>query len=130
VGVLINGIITMSNIIENKNLNCKKSELDIICWTAMGIHSKIPLCCIIFWITKWIDKITEKQRSKYFDRITSIEKRKSIKIHYIPCPICIKKENFVKIHFCKPNSPKCKIFKYENFMNLFGNTKKTKCQLK
>jgi hypothetical protein len=100
--------------------NISKKHLEVIYWTVSGIHSKIPLCCIIYWIIEWMKK-TNKQRSKYFNKINSIEKRKSIKICYIPCPACLEKENIVKIHFCKNNSPLCKIFKYEKFMNLFGN---------
>ncbi len=119
-------ILSNTNIIVPWNINFhdknfystfQHTEVDVIYWTAMGLHSKIPLCCITFWITSWVDKTTYKQKRKYFDFLKLIEEKKSIKIEYIPCPICIDEEKFIKLHYCKKDSPTCKKFTYENFKN-------------
>lgn len=117
-GLMLSNIIVPWNI--HKKNHCSTSEhaeVDVIYWTAMGLHSKIPLCCITFWITSWVDKTTYKQKRKYFDTLKLIEEKKSITIEYVPCPLCVKKEKFVKIHYCKKDSPTCKKFTYENFKN-------------
>lgn len=81
---------------------------DVITFSCRGAHSKIPECCISFWITIFRDSPIES-RYPYFDKIHKFRKN----LNYVPCPICLKNKNFIKIHMCNPKNEVCR--RYMNF---------------
>lgn len=79
----------------------------IILWAIRGAHSKIPACCIQWFITSWI-KIVGKEAEDYRNFLKTLEPYgyKS-GCGYIPCPVCVKEKTFVEIHHCDKNDPEC-----------------------
>lgn len=66
-----------------------------------GIHSKIPLCCIEFFIYD-LHNLSSKKRKEHL---------KDIDFGYIPCPKCKKTNNKVKLHYCKIKNKRCQIYR-------------------
>lgn len=61
----------------------------------MGRHSKIPDCCILFWVTVYMPSISQKRiKSPYYPS------RMNNGFDYIPCNNCLEKGNKVKMHCC------------------------------
>lgn len=115
------------NITKASDSTRGNTEIDIVYWTAMGVHSKIPVCCISFWVTTWIN-MTREERNPYFGEL--LQKIKEIKrdIEYIPCPLCFSENNFINIHKCKRSSKSCMKFEFQQTRNrikknLENNTK-------
>ena len=54
-----------------------------------GLHSNIPLCCILWWM--------DEEGRDTGDMKRGLHK----KVGYVPCPTCCEKETFVKIHTCE-----------------------------
>ena len=77
---------------------------DIIC----GLHSGFPPCCIKFYITKWIWNIRSKYNKEHWKKIRRV---RCAKVHYIPCPKCLKDKTFIKVKRCPKNCPKKKLVK-------------------
>lgn len=71
---------------------------------AFGLHSKIPTCCIAFFILEWSHISGGLYAEKYFKKIRRIsrarEKKKLFGIDYIPCPDCLESHNFSNVHKC------------------------------
>lgn len=63
----------------------------------MGIHSKIPTCCILFFVTAYgpANDAAGRRPCAYF---FMLHKKKSF--GYIPCPKCFEINNRIKIHKC------------------------------
>jgi hypothetical protein len=61
-----------------------------------GRHSGFPDCCIKFYVTQWIwHDIDSKFRSDYFKRLDKVNAP-----GYIPCPKCLKTQNFIEVKRC------------------------------
>lgn len=61
---------------------------------AMGIHSNIPPCCVIYHCNTWRNySIADK---KYFNRLQG----DPVDVQYVRCPRCIKKNRVETLHLC------------------------------
>ena len=60
---------------------------------AFGIHSRIPLCCIDFFIKEW-EYMYMNDRSPYVQAVNYAE------WHYVPCPKCLGTGHKAKIRWC------------------------------
>ncbi len=63
-----------------------------------GIHSRIPACCIAFFVATWVwpsARATARWRAYW----RGISKRTG-GLKYIPCPDCRDVGHVVKIHWC------------------------------
>lgn len=76
---------------------------------AAGTHSKIPPCCIAFFVVDWAPWQLAYGRSTphpYETELSragfhSLEHAKSGKPpQYVPCPDCLRDKRFVEIHAC------------------------------
>lgn len=76
---------------------------------AKGIHSKIPTCCVAFFVTEWVPWVAAygqntphpHQEDMLHHGLTTIEHAKSGKPpQYVPCPDCLRNKSFVEIHEC------------------------------
>jgi len=78
---------------------------------AKGVHSKIPTCCIAFFVIEWVPwaiaygqgtphpHLEDMQLQGY----ATLEHAKSNKLpQYVPCPDCLREKRFVEIHECTP----------------------------
>ena len=76
-----------------------------------GQHSNIPECCIDFFIDKWLklysigSRKSRKEIEDYHKLIRKAGNTVGKKFGYIPCPDCIAKLNWHKVHTC---TTKCK----------------------
>lgn len=77
---------------------------DIIC----GFHSGFPPCCVKFFVTKWVWNLGSKSNREHWRRIRRV---RCAKVHYIPCPQCLKDKTFVELKCCPKNCPKVKLVK-------------------
>lgn len=73
--------------------------INLIIQTARGAHSKIPVCCIHFWLLAYT-RYTEERMEEYRNLVPK-------RVHYIPCPTCIENKSYVKTHICNPDNPVC-----------------------
>lgn len=80
-----------------------------IMWAIRGVHSNIPECCILFFISTWIPALQkEDERNLYLKKIREVEERCGTKTNgYIPCPSCLENKTIVSIHICDPKDPIC-----------------------
>lgn len=60
---------------------------------AFGLHSKIPPCCVEFYVTHW-ESIWTNNDSFYHRAVRAAE------FGYVPCPTCLGTHNKVKIKRC------------------------------
>jgi hypothetical protein len=76
---------------------------------AQGTHSKIPPCCIAFFVVEWAPWVLAYGRNMPHPHeaellragFHSIEHAKSGKPpQYVPCPDCLRDKRFVEIHSC------------------------------
>ena len=76
------------------NKTIKKIKYHFSC----GIHSNIPMCCILWWLLVYI-WLSNKVKGKLITRYIKIFND----IQYIPCPICclLKKKYTIKICECR-----------------------------
>lgn len=74
---------------------------------AMGLHSKIPICCVVFYCNTW-----DNLNPNLWEDINDYRPAPN-DIQYIRCPECCKRDNRAKIHRCKPNQREC-------FIDQFG----------
>ena len=56
-----------------------------------GIQSGIPLCCVAFFVTEWLDSPEERR-----DEHRKFLKWHEISVNYIPCPNCIISGNLIE----------------------------------
>jgi hypothetical protein len=81
-----------------------------------GKHSKIPTCCVSFFVNCWDDvhwnqenfkaysELHEQQLPKYYQESRTNEIKRNpeeLGVEYIPCPECLRKKNFIEIHTCE-----------------------------
>ena len=78
---------------------------------ASGVHSKIPMCCIAFFVTEWVPWVIAYGRNlphpheadMLFRGLATLEHAKSGKPpQYVPCPDCLREKRFVETHECTP----------------------------
>jgi len=78
---------------------------------SSGIHSKIPTCCIAFFVTEWAPWVMAYGRNTphpheadmQFHGYATLEHAKSGKPpQYVPCPDCLRNKRFVETHDCTP----------------------------
>lgn len=74
---------------------CGWLRYDISC----GLHSCIPLCCILWYITGWKGVTRKGYDSWLYDRFWYPDYVDS-DIQYIRCPICLLFNRRVKIETC------------------------------
>jgi hypothetical protein len=69
---------------------------------ARGIHSRIPPCCIAFFVTVWMPLVEPRRLwTAKEERWWSRHQRRMPKgIGYVPCPCCCRAKRFVKVHTC------------------------------
>lgn len=68
----------------------------------MGTHSKIPFCCINFFLERW-DPENWNMQKKHTVR----------NVHYVPCEKCLTKKSFIKTKDCNVEClDKCKYVNY------------------
>lgn len=63
----------------------------------LGLHSKIPKCCIRFWLSysSWM----KEQRATYRKELDTVQG--SVDRNHVPCPECVDKRVFVRdLHWC------------------------------
>lgn len=69
-----------------------------------GIHSEIPLCCIIFFITEWypwkMAYTTPRHPHERDMRAAGVYAERTTPPRYVPCPDCLARHHFVEIHTC------------------------------
>lgn len=56
-----------------------------------GLHSNIPICCVIYYLTDWQMK-SDKQKE--------IRNKKSDNCQYVRCDFCLHKKKYNKLHIC------------------------------
>ena len=66
----------------------KGLEYDI----TYGLHSNIPACCIVFYLTEWT---RENERDSPYARAVHGDL-----INYVPCPECFALRRFVALRRC------------------------------
>ncbi len=54
---------------------------------ALGRHSRIPECCIEYFLECW----ERKQRTRY-----------DLGVYYVRCPRCVATDNLADLHHCTP----------------------------
>ena len=59
---------------------------------AFGIHSRIPMCCIEFFVDEW--EYTHTNDSAYVQAVNYAD------AHYVQCPKCLGTGRKVKIKWC------------------------------
>ena len=64
-----------------------------------GIHSGIPTCCVVWFITGW--------QLVYGTRLLGWYLSKSPYHSYIPCPLCLSKSKRVPIRDCEQEGCHC-----------------------
>lgn len=62
---------------------------------AFGKHSKIPNCCIIFYVYEWGPNFESKWRETAYDKAIN-----ESNYNYVPCPKCFYAGIKVKIVDC------------------------------
>lgn len=62
---------------------------------AYGIHSKIPYCCILFYVNEWEPNFENKWRGTTYNKALD-----SSPFNYVACPQCFYTDNLVKIRIC------------------------------
>jgi len=75
-------------------MKVKKGDLEY--HISYGLHSNIPKCCIIYWLTEFDVYHNELLRRKY-----------KMDCGYIPCIECIKKQRSNKIVHCEFHRKSC-----------------------
>jgi hypothetical protein len=68
-----------------------------------GIHSGIPACCILHYVTVHIWRTREEQ-SAYLALVDATAR--NVDYDYIPCPQCLEARAFVETRAC-PNGVRC-----------------------
>lgn len=62
---------------------------------AFGIHSRIPDCCIEFYVTEWHPFFETKWRGTVYDDAVTESGFK-----YVPCPKCFYTDSRAEIRIC------------------------------
>jgi len=75
-----------------------------------GIHSKIPLCCIISYCKHDGFEVAHQKSTEYG---VVWEKFNELKIGYVPCKKCFEKRKFKKIKLDRYSSIASKIYPYK-----------------
>lgn len=60
---------------------------------AYGLHSNIPACCIVFWLTEWTK---ENERDSAYAQTIHMDL-----VQYVPCPECFALQRFNGIRICQ-----------------------------
>lgn len=66
-----------------------------------GKHSNIPDCCIEFFIHKWPNMDYTRKEYGYRKIIEVAEQKLGKWWRYIPCPDCLDKKHWHKLHYCR-----------------------------
>lgn len=71
-----------------------------------GVHSKIPLCCIVYYVTKWFpgEYFLSPKARRYWRRVVGAAPN----LEYVPCPNCLRQRKFVRMHFCHRRNKGCR----------------------
>jgi hypothetical protein len=72
-------------------LTSKRDELYDL---TFGVHSNIPLCCAVYYVTKWRDA-SHLHRMRMLNCFDGWD--------YIPCPSCFRSKRSRPLHLCGPN---------------------------
>lgn len=66
-----------------------------------GKHSNIPECCIEWWLCKW-PNIFQNHAKSLTHRLRTMDVERDIEktYNYIPCPACLLKKHWQKLHEC------------------------------
>jgi hypothetical protein len=68
---------------------------------GFGRHSRIPECCIDFFITTWLD-VPDEERADYVNALDAGG------YEYIPCPTCLDAGVKVAMHHCDMDIECCR----------------------
>jgi len=95
---------------------------------AKGIHSNIPICCVVYFCNVWVPLYSKEDKRKIDDdrRWALMENGESLrnKAQYVQCPECFNTDRVVKIHLCKPNGRDCFLDEFNRA--LYPQPKRTK----
>lgn len=95
---------------------------------ALGIHSNIPICCVVYFCNVWGPLYTTEDKRRITDeRKWALVKNGEPpidKVQYVQCPECFDTDRVVKIHICKPDQKTC--FMDEFHRALYPLPKRTK----
>jgi hypothetical protein len=68
-----------------------------------GLHSRIPACCILYFLTAWQEK-SEAMRARRMRRLVGFGpacgRPPPRNKQYVPCPACVRAKRFVRVHLC------------------------------
>lgn len=62
---------------------------------AFGLHSRIPICCIRFFIQEWGPTGVWRREDQLYQQAVE-----HAKFGYMPCPKCLGKHQKAKIRIC------------------------------
>jgi hypothetical protein len=62
---------------------------------AYGAHSRIPSCCIEFYVTEWYPNFENKWRETSFAKMI-----RDSHYNYVPCVSCFFTKQQIKIRIC------------------------------
>lgn len=65
---------------------------------AYGLHSNIPTCCIIFYLTEWT---SENERDSPYARAVHADN-----LNYVPCPECLALKRHNVLRLCETDCKK------------------------
>lgn len=71
--------------------------------TEMGVHSRIPECCIEYWNSGAEDRATKRMSKEEYLRWA--ENRRKEPWSYAPCPTCRSEMRVKTIHMCANDCP-------------------------
>lgn len=72
---------------------------------AMGLHSGIPACCVLFYVGPWRSVFytsPTKASKAHWAKLARAWRALGRNIQYIACPRCLREKRFVRIHHCGP----------------------------
>lgn len=88
-------------------------QVDQIVQLALGLHSRIPPCCVRFFVLTGDTAISalNQQRAKDFPNAGPQELGQG----YVMCPKCWRQHTvtntpYAQMHTCNPNDPLCQLF--------------------
>ena len=61
-----------------------------------GLHSRIPGCCILFFLTDWRRKSANARQKRIQRALAWLPADR----RYVVCPACLRARHFVEIHVC------------------------------
>lgn len=83
---------------------------DAVKFIENGVHSQIPICCVSFFVVRWMPWQKLYSQGLYGQaiphpyeddlRLAGLGEPRTTAPHYLPCPDCLRSRRFVEIHNC------------------------------